>query len=191
MDRCRRRELLNGLGRRRLVYLWRDAAGGLHDIWGYRVHTLTRPALAGLAAAVVLTGCASSGTTTSPAASATPRPSASSTPGAGATSAAPSGAPSSRSGDRRFSGLIGSTGLTCVVFQSDRGDRYALTGGGVTPEVRRIAESGRSLPSLDGQPTGTPQVVHVTLFGTVHPDLASPCGLAVLVTTSVTIGQPA
>ena len=27
--------------------------------------------------------------------------------------------------------------------------------------------------------------------GTVHPDLTSPCGLAVLVTTSVTIGQPA
>ena len=55
----------------------------------------------------------------------------------------PSGAPSSRPGDRRFSGLIGSTGLTCVVFQSDSGDRYALTGVGVTPEVRRIAASGQ------------------------------------------------
>ncbi len=152
----------------------------------HRVHTLTRPALAGLAVAVVLTGCSSSGTTTSPAGSAT-RPSASSTPGASATSAAPSSGP----GDRRFSGLIGSTGLTCVVFQSDSGDRYALTGVGVTPEVRRIAGSARSLKSLDGQPTGTPQVVHVRLFGTVHPDLTSPCGLAVLVTTSVTIGQPA
>ncbi len=149
----------------------------------HRVHTLTRPALAGLTVALVLTGCSSSGTT--------PRPGASSTPGASATSAAPSGAPSSRPGDRRFSGLIGSTGLTCVVFQSDSGDRYALTGVGVSPEVRRIAESGRSLQSLDGQPTGTPQVVHVRLFGTVHPDLTSPCGLAVLVTTSVTIGQPA
>jgi uncharacterized protein YceK len=153
----------------------------------HRVHTLTRAALAGLAVAVVLTGCSSSGTTTS----ATPGPGTSSTPGASATSAAPSGAPSSRPGDRPFSGLIGSTGLTCVVFQSDSGDRYALTGVGVTPEVRRIADSGRSLQSLDGQPTGTPQVVHVRLFGTVHPDLTSPCGLAVLVTTSVTIGQPA
>jgi hypothetical protein len=149
----------------------------------HRVHTLTRRALAGLAVAVVLTGCSSSGTTTSPAAS--------STPGASTTSAVPSGGPSSRPGDRRFSGLIGSTGLTCVVFQSDSGDRYALTGVGVTPEVRRIAGSARSLQSLDGQPTGTPQVVHVTLFGTVHPDLTSPCGLAVLVTSSVTIGQPA
>jgi len=154
-----------------------------------RVRTLTRPVLAGLGVAVVLSGCSSSGTT--PAASATSRPSASSTPGASATSVAPSGAPSSRPGDRRFSGLIGSTGLTCVVFQADSGDRYALTGAGVTPEVRRIAHSGRSLQSLDGQPTGTPQVVHVRLFGTVHPDLTSPCGLAVLVTTSVTIGQPA
>ena len=178
------------------------AAGGWYTLAGrgrgvarrmgvHRVHTLTRPALAGLAVAVVLTGCSSSGTTTSPAASPTPRPSASSTLGASATSAAPSGAPSSRPGDRRFSGLIGSTGLTCVVFQSDSGDRYALTGAGVTPEVRRIADSGRSLQSLDGQPTGTPQIVHVRLFGTVHPDLTSPCGLAVLVTTSVTIGQPA
>ena len=156
----------------------------------HRAHTLTRAALTVLAVAVVLTGCSSSGTTTSPAGSAT-RPSASSTPGASATSAAPSGAPSSRPGDHRFSGLIGSTGLTCVVFQSDSGDRYALTGVGVTPEVRRIAASARSLKSLDGQPTGTPQVVHVRLFGTVHPDLTSPCGLAVLVTTSVTIGQPA
>ena len=155
------------------------------------MRTLMNRALSGLAVAVVLAGCGSSGTTTSPAASSTPRPSASSTPGASATSATPSGAPSSRPGDRRFSGLIGSTGLTCVVFQSDSGDRYALTGVGVTPEVRRIADSGRSLQSLDGQPTGTPQVVHVTLFGTVHPDLTSPCGLAVLVTTSVTIGQPA
>ena len=157
------------------------------------MRTLTRPVLAGLGVVVVLSGCSSSGTT--PAASTTSRPSASSTPGASATSVAPSGAPSgapsSRPGDRRFSGLIGSTGLTCVVFQADSGDRYALTGAGVTPEVRRIAQSGRSLQSLDGQPTGTPQVVHVRLFGTVHPDLTSPCGLAVLVTTSVTIGQPA
>jgi hypothetical protein len=157
----------------------------------HRVHRLTRRALVGLAVAVVLTGCSSSGTTTSPATSATTSPATSSTPGESATSAAPSGAPSSRAGDRRFSGLIGSTGLTCVVFQSDNGDRYALTGVGVTPEVRRIADSGRSLQSLDGQPTGTPQVVHVRLFGTVRHDLTSPCGLAVLVTTSVTIGQPA
>jgi hypothetical protein len=148
---------------------------------------LTGPALAGLAVAVVLTGCSSSGPTTSPAPSATSRPTAPSTPGTSPTSATPS----SRPGDRRFSGIIGSTGLTCVVFQSDSGDRYALTGEGVTPEVRRIADSGRSLQSLDGQPTGTPQVVHVSLFGTVHRDLTSPCGLAVLVTSSVTIGQPA
>ena len=77
------------------------------------------------------------------------------------------------------------------MFQSDSGDRYALTGAGVTPEVRRIADSARSRRALTAEPTGTTQVVHVTALRDVHPDLTSPCGLAVLVTTSVTIGQPA
>jgi len=77
------------------------------------------------------------------------------------------------------------------VFQTDSGDRYALTGAGVTPEVRRIADSGRSRQSLGAEPTNTIQIVHVTVFGSPRRDLTSPCGLTVLVTTSVTIGQPA
>jgi hypothetical protein len=147
------------------------------------VHTLTGPSLTGLAVAVALAGCSSSDSTTTPQISTTTRPSAS--------TALPPREPSSRPGDRKLTGLLAGAGVNCVVFQADGGDRYALTGAGVTPEVRRIANSGRSRQSLGAQPTDTVQVVHVTVFGSPRPDLTSPCGLAVLVTTSVVIGQPA
>ena len=143
---------------------------------------MTGPLLTSLAVVVTLTGCGSSRSTGTRAPTPT-RPSAS-TP-------LPSGEPSSRPGDRKLTGLLAGAGVNCVVFQADGGDRYALTGPGVTPEVRRIAGSGRTRQSLGARPTDTVQVVHVTVFGSPRPDLTSPCGLAVLVTTSVTIGQPA
>jgi hypothetical protein len=91
----------------------------------------------------------------------------------------------------KLSGLIGGARVNCVVFVSDSGDRYALTGTGVTPEVRRIAGSGRSPQTPGAKPTDPVRIVHATVIGSVRPDLTSPCGLAVLVTTSVTLGQPA
>lgn len=145
------------------------------------MHLLTGPSLTGVAVAAVLAGCSSSDSATTPQISTTTGPSA----------ALPSSEPSSMPGDRKLIGLLGGAGVNCVVFQADGGDRYALTGAGVTPEVRRIANSGRSRQSLGAQPTDTVQVVHATVFGSPRRDLTSPCGLAVLVTTSVTIGHPA
>lgn len=84
-------------------------------------------------------------------------------------------------------GQIGFPGLTCVLFRATDGMAYALTGPGVTPDVRTWAQGGR-MPrtSYTDQPSmGPPLGTKVRVTGHVGQRLKSTCGVDVFVTSKV------